>query len=468
MGQTTLLPEILALRPAWDRLKRPVWVFDQSRLQTLYANPAGLQLWNAASLEDLVARDFSDQSEAARTRGERLLALTANGEQVVERWTFYPNGQPMTVDTVISSLRFADGHTAMLFEGQTVEFLSDERRAVEALRHTSAAISLFDAEGAAIFGNPAAWRAYGEAPSFIERFLDRRQGEAALANARSRQLWSGVCEVATIAGHRWHQINVRPAPDPATGILGVLLNEIDVTERVEAEAARAAAEQVAAMAAERQTFLSEMSHELRTPLNAVLGFSEMLGRAELTPDQVDQARRINAAGRELSDVVEQLIDLSARHDWSAQTATPDAGDLNIIGQDKAVLRPLHVLCADDNDNNRMLLTALLATQGMICEAVNDGAGALSAAAQGGWDVVLMDVQMPIMDGVEASRRIRELGGGNGAVPIIAVTANTLDSQIRSYIEAGMDDVVAKPVSLVELMTKIAALTSIAQSSAASK
>ena len=67
----------------------------------------------------------------------------------------------------------------------------------------------------------------------------------------------------------------------------------------------------------------------------------------------------------------------------------------------------------------------------------------------------MDIQMPVMDGVEATRRIRALGGEAGAVPIVAVTANTLADQVESYFEAGMDDLIAKPVNMAELLAKVA-------------
>ena len=187
MGSVKLLSEIAAVRPAWDRLKRPVWVFDQAHLRTLYANPAALELWDAPTLEDILARDFSDQSETARLRGERLLALTADGGQATERWTFYPRGRPMTVDTVVSTLRLENGGVALLLEGMSVDFLSDERRAVEALRHASTAISLFDARGHALFTNPAAWNLYGENARLADRLAVPGQYDALMTAVAERR-----------------------------------------------------------------------------------------------------------------------------------------------------------------------------------------------------------------------------------------------------------------------------------------
>ncbi|MDP2763884.1 MAG: response regulator, partial [Brevundimonas sp.] len=221
------------------------------------------------------------------------------------------------------------------------------------------------------------------------------------------------------------------------------------------------AEQKTAMAEARQKFLTDMSHELRTPLNAVIGFSELLSGAGLAPAQGEQAKRIHQAGQRLLTVVNRMIDLSEQGDdpESAPMAAPDAeipvepAPEGASGPDGKP--PLRVLCVDDNQTNRMLMTAMLVGQGMICETADDGALGLAAVEAGDWDVVLMDIQMPVMDGVESARRIRALGGAAGAVPIIAVTANTLAEQVESYVEAGMDDLVAKPVNMAELLGKVA-------------
>ena len=84
--------------------------------------------------------------------------------------------------------------------------------------------------------------------------------------------------------------------------------------------------------------------------------------------------------------------------------------------------------------------------------VSNGEEALSAWEEGGWDVILMDVQMPVMDGPTAARRIRELELKSGAArtPIIALTANAMSHHEQEYLSAGMDLLVAKPIKLAEL------------------
>jgi PAS domain S-box-containing protein len=111
-------------------------------------------------------------------------------------------------------------------------------------------------------------------------------------------------------------------------------------------------------------------------------------------------------------------------------------------------RRLRVLLAEDNPVNRRVAIAMLRRMGHDCEAVEDGRAAVLAAAAGGWDALLMDVQMPEMDGLAATRLIREheRRAGLPALPIIALTASALDGERQACLQAGMDAVVAKPVT----------------------
>ncbi|WP_372782820.1 response regulator [Phenylobacterium sp.] len=445
---------------SWDALRRPIWLFDPHGLRGLYANAAALRLWGADSLDELLSRDFSKLSRAVHARTARLAQATAHGEEVTEQWTFYPNGEPVTVQATISTCRLDDGSPVLLFEAAAADVEAGERRAVEALRHTSTLITLFDRDGRAIFANPAAFSAYGSTEHpFEARFADPERGRPMLIHALAGETVAEVCETLTTSGRRWHHLDARPVLDPVTGEAGVLLNERDVTERVEAELAWAAAEQKAAMAEARQKFLTDMSHELRTPLNTVIGFSELLKDDGLSPEQAQQAHRIHDAGRRLLAVVNEMIGLSERDGWTGDAApssarfepraAPGARTAEAPGE-----RALRVLYVDDNESNRALVTAILTAHGVDCQTADDGRQGLEAARAGGWDLILMDIQMPVMNGIEATRAIRALSGPVGAVPIVAVTANTLTPQLQDYAEAGMDDVIPKPVDMAELVAKV--------------
>ncbi|MGF1463447.1 MAG: PAS domain S-box protein [Maricaulaceae bacterium] len=107
-------------------------------------------------------------------------------------------------------------------------------------------------------------------------------------------------------------------------------------------------------------------------------------------------------------------------------------------------RRLRVLAAEDNPANQLLLKALFARFGHQLVLVGDGAAAVEAARKDQFDVILMDVEMPVVDGVEATREIRRLSGPSAKTPIIALTAHAMADHRARFKEAGMDDVLAKP------------------------
>ncbi|MDZ4371797.1 MAG: ATP-binding protein, partial [Phenylobacterium sp.] len=117
---------------------------------------------------------------------------------------------------------------------------------------------------------------------------------------------------------------------------------------------------------------------------------------------------------------------------------------------------LRILMADDAAANRELVTAILGGMGVALETVEDGAQAVEAAREGGYDLILMDVHMPVMDGLDATRAIRALKGAAGRIPIIALTANVQPEQVERCRQAGMDDHVGKPIQVAELLRVIAA------------
>jgi CheY-like chemotaxis protein/PAS domain-containing protein len=441
---------------AWDRLQRPIWLFDPVGFRGLYANPAAMALWGAESLEELLSRDFSQLSLAVRTRIQRVAQATMTGAAVSERWSFYPRGEPVAVNALISSLQMEDGRTALLFEAAPVEATAEELRAVEALRHTAILITLFDGAGNASFANPAAFAAYGEAGNdFAARFDDPAQADKALADVLGGEVFAELRQAVSASGPRWLHLDARPVTDPATGRAGVLVSERDVTDQVEAERALASARQRAETAEAKHRFLTTISHELRTPLNAVTGFADLLAATELDALQASHLARVRDAGEQLARTINHLIDV-ADMDGSAPVAASFAPAAVAWSSDETA--PCRVLCADDNEANRALVQAILSSQDIACELVCDGAEAVEAARGGGYDLILMDIQMPVMDGVAATGAIRRLAGAAGAVPILALTANTLAEQRAAYAAAGMQGCVAKPVNVLELLTEIARLT----------
>lgn len=120
------------------------------------------------------------------------------------------------------------------------------------------------------------------------------------------------------------------------------------------------------------------------------------------------------------------------------------------------IKPLRVLVAEDNTVNQIVARGMLEKLGCEIEIVDNGADAVDRVAGGGLDLVLMDCEMPGMDGVEATRRIRQHEAAHRLprLPIVAMTAHTGEGEVAGFLASGMDDYIAKPVSLAGLATRI--------------
>jgi CheY-like chemotaxis protein len=116
---------------------------------------------------------------------------------------------------------------------------------------------------------------------------------------------------------------------------------------------------------------------------------------------------------------------------------------------------LPVLLVDDVPTNTLVARSMLKKAGYSVETVADGIEALEAVCKGPFGCILMDLEMPIMDGLEATRRIRALAGSAARVPIIAMTAHAMAEEKGRCIDAGMDDFVSKPFSREQFLEVLA-------------
>jgi len=120
-----------------------------------------------------------------------------------------------------------------------------------------------------------------------------------------------------------------------------------------------------------------------------------------------------------------------------------------------VSSPLKILIAEDNPLNRKLLMAILQMKGHQVRSVEDGKAAVEAVEQEGFDLILMDIQMPIMDGLEATRLIREKEKKTGGhIPIVAVTAHGMPGDRERFLASGMDEYLTKPIHKEQLLSVI--------------
>jgi PAS domain S-box-containing protein len=142
-----------------------------------------------------------------------------------------------------------------------------------------------------------------------------------------------------------------------------------------------------------------------------------------------------------------------------QATAPKAGKAAPAPQ----LRPLRILVVEDNQVNQLLATVLLGKAGHRIDVAGNGLEALDAVSARPYDLVLMDVQMPEMDGIEATKRIRAMAGPVARIPIIAMTANAMKGDRERLLAVGMNDYVSKPIDKGQLFLAIAACTGMAPS-----
>jgi CheY-like chemotaxis protein len=228
----------------------------------------------------------------------------------------------------------------------------------------------------------------------------------------------------------------------------------------------------------RSDFLAKMSHDIRTPLNGILGMTELALLETASPKVREYLSLVKSSARSLLEVLSALMNsslLDARrlerpraepgHQTIAaagrpKTGEPAAGPAPAANERVPQLPPagpLRVLLAEDNPVNQVLGREILERAGHEVVVVPDGEQALNALRRGRFDVVLMDVEMPGVDGLEATRRIRggEAAGIRRDIPIVALTAHALQGDRERFTAAGMDDYVSKPISLEEVYQALA-------------
>ena len=197
--------------------------------------------------------------------------------------------------------------------------------------------------------------------------------------------------------------------------------------------------------------------------------------------QTEAGRRAGGAGLGLS-ICRQLVEKmggeitvesvfgqgsSFRFQVTLAAAADPAGQQPCAPQAVAhQLETMHVLVVDDNATNRLVAETLLEMMGCTFGSVENGAQAVDRVTREPFDLILMDVKMPVMDGLEATRRIRAMASPAGATPIIALTANADPLDAESYRREGMDAVVEKPIKPDHLFATMALVLQAAERDAA--
>jgi len=164
---------------------------------------------------------------------------------------------------------------------------------------------------------------------------------------------------------------------------------------------------------------------------------------------------------ELHDAIVRTLSLAPekpRESYAVEAAKADVLLVRKQGPDYGAAGQLRILLAEDNVTNQLLVTSLLRKRGHIVVPARSGKEALAAWAAEKFDLIVMDVQMPEMNGLEATAAIREAEKSNGAhTPILALTAHSTDDDRERCLAAGMDDYISKPVCADDFMSTIASL-----------
>ncbi|MBA2587278.1 MAG: response regulator [Alphaproteobacteria bacterium] len=154
----------------------------------------------------------------------------------------------------------------------------------------------------------------------------------------------------------------------------------------------------------------------------------------------------------------ELLDCLVRIYGTPGTVLRSSTKTSLVAErpgDRRSVRPLRILLAEDNKINQKFAVALLQRAGHAVEVAENGNQAVDAVRRQNFDVVLMDVQMPDLDGIGATREIRGLPYPKSDIPIIALTANAMIGDEREFLDAGMNDYVSKPIQTDILFVKLA-------------
>ena len=332
----------------FEALKTPIWIFDVDDHCMWWGNTRAQAFWGVNGLEELLALDYSNDSEAVRLRLRRIVEASAEATHIQDTWTFYPEESPITVNVDIQPVVVGHGHDAIMVEAASkLDLRNDPEslRVLEAARISALMVSSFTMDGTLLAQNPAAAASYSKANGLhpqnhlAQRFSDGLADEMLLCVAAARHFEAELA-VSALEGERIHRVIARRGRDPVTGEFVTVVNEEDVTEqanlrleleclnreleaRVEERTARLAAlnEQLAREITERQETEEQLrrahrmevvgqltggiAHDFNNLLTVIVGSTELL-EDDLGPDDVSLSA-IRRAALQGADLTHQLL-----------------------------------------------------------------------------------------------------------------------------------------------------------------
>lgn len=202
---------------------------------------------------------------------------------------------------------------------------------------------------------------------------------------------------------------------------------------------------------DKSRFLTEMAHAIRTPLNSLSGGIELL--ADQAAGQSKDFEIVRSATNELVELAAQMIGQADTGETLPVEMTQGLSFEDLVTGQPTGTAP-KVLFAEDTESNRYVIERMLGAIGCETTIATNGIEAVEAVRGTTFDVILMDVMMPIMDGEQATQAIRAMTGPASRTPIIGVTAHSLQAERERLLSAGMTACLSKPVRRDELETAI--------------
>jgi CheY-like chemotaxis protein len=203
--------------------------------------------------------------------------------------------------------------------------------------------------------------------------------------------------------------------------------------------------------------VGRIGHDFSNVLQAIISHAEQLGEIGYDPTHIQQlVENVLGAASEGAQLARELQCLAHKLQEKAEVSDEPTSEasVHIRPIQRRLARPASILLAEDLEMNQELIRYLLEKDGHAVDIVSDGAAAVAAVQGRGYDLVLMDIEMPGMDGVTATKKLRALGPPACDIPIIALTANVMPQQVRRFKEAGISDHLGKPVSGKDLSQKL--------------
>ena len=229
----------------YELIPNVVWVFDLDKHGWWWGNPAAVEFWGLDSLQALIDKDLSGDTQGARDRTRQTFDLAAQDGLTVDPWTTYPNGKPKTLlmmhRAVLLGPEKHRGIIAFINDQVNLGEQPENLLQMEAMRYTRVPATTFTLEGHPVVENPAATDTYPPARfgsathcPFVARFANAEEGQACLEKVQAGEegRWDYIMQTSN--GHRRHSLDIRRTRHPLNGDFLFLVVEYDFTERYEA------------------------------------------------------------------------------------------------------------------------------------------------------------------------------------------------------------------------------------------